>query len=63
MDFEGRSLKSQMKRAGKCEARFTLIVGEDERRKGMAILRNMKTREQVNVPLNKLVAHIKPMVQ
>ena len=34
MDFEGRSLKSQMKRAGRCGAKFTLIVGEDERTKG-----------------------------
>lgn len=63
MDFEGRSLKSQMKRAGRCEARFTLIVGEDERSKGLAILRNMATREQVSIPLDNLVEHIKPLLQ
>jgi len=63
MDFEGRSLKSQMKRAGKCGAKFTLIVGEDERKKGLAILRNMATKEQMSVPLDNLVDRIKPLVQ
>jgi histidyl-tRNA synthetase len=30
IDFEGKSLKSQMRRADKLKARFTLIIGEDE---------------------------------
>jgi len=63
MDFEGRSLKSQMKRAGRCGARYTLIVGEDERATGQAILRNMTTREQVSVPLAELVKNIKPLIK
>jgi histidyl-tRNA synthetase len=63
MDFEGRSLKSQMKRAGRCGARFTLIVGEDERNKGLGILRNMSTKEQVDVPLDNLAERIKPLIQ
>jgi len=63
MDFENRSLKSQMKRAGKCGAKFTLIVGEDERKKGLAILRNMATKEQVSVPLDNLAERIKPLIQ
>jgi len=63
MDFEGRSLKSQMKRANRCKARFTLIVGEDERNNGMAILRNMTTKEQVEVPLDNLVERIKPLLK
>ncbi len=63
MDFEGRSLKSQMKRAGRCGARYTLIVGEDEQATGQAILRNMTTREQVSVPLAELVKNIKPLIK
>ncbi|MCG6909195.1 MAG: histidine--tRNA ligase [Deltaproteobacteria bacterium] len=63
MDFEGRSLKSQMKRAGKSGARYTLIVGEDERRKGAAILRDMHTREQVDVPLDNLVEKLIPLIR
>ena len=63
MDFENRSLKSQMKRAGKCGAKFTLIVGEDERKQGLAILRNMATKEQVSIPLDNLEERIKPLIQ
>jgi histidyl-tRNA synthetase len=63
MDFEGRSLKSQMKRADRCGARHALIVGEDEQKKGSAILRNMSAKEQVDVPLHNLVENIKPLIQ
>jgi histidyl-tRNA synthetase len=62
MDFEGRSLKSQMKRANRCKARYALIVGEDERNNGKAILRNMTTKEQVDVPLDNLVERIKALL-
>jgi histidyl-tRNA synthetase len=54
MDFEGRSLKSQMKRANKLATAYTLIVGDDELQKGAAILRNMSTKEQVEVLLSEL---------
>ena len=59
MDFSNRSLKSQMKRADKLGARHVLIVGDDELKKGAAILRNMMTREQVAVPLANIVAKVK----
>ena len=52
-----------MKRAGRCEAKYTLIVGEDERSQGLAILRNMTTREQVSVPLDDLAEHIEPLLE
>jgi histidyl-tRNA synthetase len=54
MDFEGRSLKSQMKRANKLDAAYTLIVGDNEIDNGTAILRNMTTKEQTDVPLDRL---------
>jgi histidyl-tRNA synthetase len=36
-----------------------LIVGDDERKKGEAILRNMKTKDQVSIPFDGLVEAIK----
>jgi histidyl-tRNA synthetase len=51
MDPAGRSLKNQMKQAGKSAARFTFILGEDELANNVAILRNMATREQQEIPL------------
>lgn len=45
MDFEGRSLKSQMKQANKAGARYAFIIGEDELKKGCGILRDMKNKD------------------
>ena len=58
IDFSGRSLKSQMKRANRLGAAYTLIVGEDELARGQAILRNMQTKEQVSISIDNLVNNI-----
>jgi histidyl-tRNA synthetase len=49
MDYSGRGLKSQMKRADKLGARYSLIIGDDELTKGVAPLRNMSDGEQTDV--------------
>jgi histidyl-tRNA synthetase len=46
MDYSSRSLKAQMKQAGRLKARFVLIVGEQELDKQEAMLRNMDTQQQ-----------------
>ncbi len=55
MDFEGRSLKSQMKRADRLGAAFVLIIGEAELEKEIAILRNMTTKAQDEIPFEGLL--------
>ncbi|OEU47979.1 MAG: histidine--tRNA ligase, partial [Desulfobacterales bacterium S3730MH5] len=55
MDFENRSLKSQMRRADKLRASYVLIVGDRELDNGTAVLRNMKTKEQENVSVKDIV--------
>jgi histidyl-tRNA synthetase len=62
MDFVGKSLKSQMKRADRLESGHVLIVGDDELEEGEAILRNMETKDQVSVPLDGLVENIKEKI-
>jgi histidyl-tRNA synthetase len=52
-DYEGKSLKSQMRRSGKFNARFTLIIGEDELKKGRGVLKNMDAGIQEEVLLTK----------
>ncbi len=52
MDYSGRSLKAQMKQAGRINSRFTLIIGDNELAEEKAVLRNMQTQEQVDFPLN-----------
>ncbi len=51
-DYEGKSLKSQMRRSDKFNARFTLIIGEDELGKGRAILKEMDAGSQEEVALD-----------
>ena len=63
LDFGGRSLKSQMKQAGRLEARYALIVGDDELAKKEAILRNMQTKAQEPIPLDSLVPDIVTMIK
>ncbi len=58
MDFSDKSLKSQMKQANRMEAGRVLILGDDELKKGAALLRNMDTKEQVSVPLDNLVENL-----
>lgn len=46
MDYMGRSMKAQMKDANRENARFTLIVGENELNEGSFTLRNMKESDE-----------------
>jgi len=52
IDYEGKSLKSQMRRADKFKVRYTLIIGEDELAKGTAALKEMDTGIQSEVVLD-----------
>lgn len=51
-EFTGKSLKSQMRRADKVNAHFSLIIGEDELAKGFAALKNMDEGAQTEVKLD-----------
>ena len=55
MDFQDRSLKSQMRRANKLGASYALIVGDHELDEGAAVLRNMTTKQEEKIPLDDLV--------
>lgn len=56
-DPEGRSLKAQMRRAGRLEAHTVVIIGEEELKKGIAVVRNMHTKEQEDVRIDDLPRH------
>ncbi len=55
IDYEGRSLKSQMRRADKSGARYVLILGEEELAKRQIQLRDMLTKTQRLLPLEDIV--------
>lgn len=61
-DFMGRSLKAQMKFANKFKTKFTVIIGENELEKGIAVIRNMVTSEQKEIAIDDVVNFIKESI-
>lgn len=53
--FGDRSLKSQLKSADRAEARYTIILGEEELKVGKAAVRDMVSSQQEKVPLDDIV--------
>jgi histidyl-tRNA synthetase len=51
IEYEGRSLKSQMKRADRLKAPVVFILGEDELARGEVTVRRMAASAQGSVPL------------
>jgi histidyl-tRNA synthetase len=58
MDFGAKSLKAQMRRAGKLNSSFVLILGEEELARGMAQLRDMDAGTQQELPLGNLAQRL-----
>jgi len=57
--FGGRSMKGQMRAAGKSPARWCLILGDDEVAAGTVTLRDLRSGdEQVQVPRDQIVAEM-----
>lgn len=59
MDYGGKGLKSQMKKAGRFGVKKVLIVGEEELSSGKGVLRDMETKEQEEIDLNHVLKTIK----
>ncbi len=55
-DLVARSLKAQMKYADKINAKYTLIIGDNEIESGKAILKNMQESSQVEVDFTDMAA-------
>jgi histidyl-tRNA synthetase len=53
-DYDRASLKSQMRKADKLGARFTVILGDDELATHTAVVRDMATKAQHDVALDQL---------
>ncbi len=62
IDYNGGSLKSQMRKADRFNAEHVLIIGDNELSKGKAILRDMKDKGQVDIPFSDVVKKLKKML-
>lgn len=59
MDFSGKSLKAQMRRADKLGSRFTLVLGDDELASGQAQLKRMADGQQSPIELDQLTTQLR----
>jgi len=58
LEYEGRSLKAQMKLADRLGVRFAIILGEEELARGSARMREMATGEESVVALRRIPARL-----
>ncbi|HET6954443.1 MAG TPA: histidine--tRNA ligase, partial [Acidimicrobiales bacterium] len=61
--FDGRSMKSQMKAAGRSGARVAVIVGAQEVADGTATIRDLARAEQDVVPRDQVVERIRKIME
>ena len=63
MSFTGGSMKSQMGKANKANARFTLILGEDEIKNQTVALKDMQVGQQESVEIKNIVSSLQNKLQ
>ncbi|MFF2754215.1 histidine--tRNA ligase [Psychrobacillus sp. NPDC058041] len=59
MDYLDRKVKTQMKSADRLNAKYVLVIGDDELEKECVMLKNLSTGEQQLIPWNKLIEQLK----
>lgn len=58
-DHLDRSVKAQFKYSDKINAKFTIVIGDDELANDTATLKNMSTSEQTTIKLSEIVKELK----
>ncbi len=58
-DHLDRSVKAQFKYANKIQAKYTVVIGDDELENNQAALKNMETGEQKEIKISELVKELK----
>ncbi len=55
MDLKARSLKNQFKYADRLNAKYTIVIGDDELENQVVMIKNMKTSEQTQVAVSEVI--------
>jgi len=63
IEYQDKSLKSQMKKAGKLGVAYVIMLGEDELQKGRGVLRNMAESSQNEVAIAEVVSTLVKVLQ
>lgn len=57
-DYENKKMKGQLKSADRLQAKFVVIIGDEELEKESVIVKNMETGEQKEVAFQKLISYL-----
>jgi histidyl-tRNA synthetase len=57
-DSRATSLKAHLRQADRMGASYVVMIGDDEVAKGRALIRNMMTKEQEEIPLSTVAYHL-----
>ncbi|MEO0293942.1 MAG: histidine--tRNA ligase [candidate division WOR-3 bacterium] len=57
-DPMNRSPKAQLREADRQNAKWVILIGEDERKKGVLKLKNMQSGKQEEIPLNEIIKRL-----
>ena len=58
-DYLSKSIKAQMKTADRHHARYSVIVGEEELARQVAVVRDMQASTQEDVPMNEITKYLR----
>ncbi|NBV32181.1 MAG: hypothetical protein EBR93_06585, partial [Bacteroidetes bacterium] len=62
MDYQGRSLKAQMKDANRAAANYTLIVGDHELARNRFTFRDMGASEEESLSLDEILERMQKLI-
>jgi len=62
-DYEDKSLKAQMRQANNLNAAFVLIIGDDELKKRVVVIKDMHTSIQEEIPQDKIIDVVKVKIK
>ena len=58
IDPDGKGLKSQIKKANRSNARYTVIIGEDEVTENKLTIKNMSTGSQEKIKSDNILEYV-----
>lgn len=61
-EYEVKSFKSQMKKAGKIDSKYVIIIGEDEQNENKLVLKDFSTGEQEKLEIEKVIERVRKNV-
>jgi histidyl-tRNA synthetase len=63
IDYEGRSLRGQMKRADRLASPLVLILGDEELARGQVKVKDMRSGDQADVPRSEIIRFVRGRVE